>query len=147
MIKISVHGKPAPQGSKTRNRHGAIYDDSKDLKAWREAIRHEAQKVMTSHGYARISGAAEVHITFRLARPAGHFGTGRNAGELRRSAPPYPVGKRDDSDKLTRAVFDGLTAGGVWADDGQVVHHDVWKVYAQPWEPPGADITVEELTG
>jgi Holliday junction resolvase RusA-like endonuclease len=39
-------------------------------------------------------------------------------------------------------VLEGLTAGGAWADDAQVVTLEVYKVYAAK---TGADIVLQEV--
>lgn len=143
MIKITVDGKPAPQGSKTVGKWGQVYESSKALAPWRADVRAECQRVMRAAGWCPVAGAVEVTIRFRLVRPRDHYGSGRNALTLKPSAPAYPRGKRDDIDKLTRAVLDALTQGGAYTDDGQVVHTEVWKTYA---DRPGADIVIRELT-
>jgi len=137
VIKITVDGLPAPQGSKVRNRAGAIYESNKAVGPWREAVRAETQRAVDRP----LTGAVMAQIWFRLARPRGHYGTGRNAGAVRASAPDFPHGK-PDVDKLARAVLDGLTAGGAWTDDAQVVTLEVHKVYA---EKTGADIRLQEV--
>jgi Holliday junction resolvase RusA-like endonuclease len=134
-VVIEVHGIPAPQGSKVRNRYGAIYESGKTVAPWREAIRAEVQRQVT----VPLAGAVRCWITFRLPRPRGHYGTGRNGGTIRHSAPVYPAG-RPDLDKLARAVLDGLTDGGAWKDDGQVVMLLAQKVYALPGMPAGCRI-------
>ncbi|HLM89272.1 MAG TPA: RusA family crossover junction endodeoxyribonuclease [Streptosporangiaceae bacterium] len=140
MIKITVDGRPAPQGSKVRNRYGAIYEDNRAVRPWRDAVRTEAQRAQRAED-GPMFGAVLVVIVFRLARPKGHYGTGRNAGTVRSSAPAHPSGK-PDVDKLARAVLDGLTEGSAFKDDAQVVSLQVTKVYA---ERTGADITVSEV--
>lgn len=137
MIKITVAGTPAPQGSKTRNRHGAVYESSKAVGPWREAVRAETQRAVD----LPMAGAVVVRLQFRVTRPRGHYGTGRNAAQVRPSAPAWPAGK-PDIDKLARAVLDGLTAGGAWKDDSQVVSLTAVKVYAATG---GVDIEITEL--
>ena len=141
MIKITVEGKPAPQGSKTRNRYGAIYESNKSVGPWREAVRAETQDVMAE--FRPETTPVSVRIRFRLTRPRSHYGSGRNALTLKPSAPGCPTTK-PDADKLARAVLDGLTAGGAYRDDSQVIHLEDWKVYA---DRPGADITIQEVEG
>jgi crossover junction endodeoxyribonuclease RusA len=141
MIKITVDGTPAPQGNHRVNKHGAIYETSKAVGPWREAIRAETQRACD----VPLAGPVEVKVVFRLTRPKSHYRTGRNAHLVKDGAPRYPDGKPDE-DKLKRAVNDGLTAGGAFWDDGQIVHSDVWKIYAAPGQKPGADITVTEIT-
>jgi Holliday junction resolvase RusA-like endonuclease len=142
VIKINVDGKPAPQGSKTRNAAGAIYESNKAVGPWRADVRAECQRVMRAAERAPITGAVEVTMRFRLTRPRSHYGTGRNALTVKASAPAYPTSK-PDGDKLQRAVLDALTQGGAYRDDSQVIHYDVWLTYA---DRPGADIVVRELT-
>ena len=139
MIKITINGNPAPQGSKTRNRAGAVYESSKAVGPWREAIRAETQRAAE----APMAGPVSVLIGFRLTRPRSHYRTGRNARQLRPAAPAYPD-TRPDIDKLARAVLDGLKAGGAFGDDAQVVTLACAKGYA---EQAGADIEVCEVTG
>jgi len=78
---------------------------------------------------------------FRLPRPKGHYGTGRNVAMLKPSAPLFPAG-RPDLDKLLRSTFDALGEAGVWGDDAQVVAARGRKVYTTGYEPPGATILV-----
>jgi crossover junction endodeoxyribonuclease RusA len=134
-VVIEVHGTPAPQGSKIRNRYGAVYESNRNVAPWREAIRAEAQRQVTEP----LAGAITCWIAFYMSRPKGHYRTGRNAGRLRDGAPVHPAGK-PDIDKLARAVLDGLTDGGAWKDDGQVVTLTAIKVYATTGTPTGCRI-------
>jgi len=138
-VVIEVRGIPAPQGSKIRNRYGAVYESNRAVGPWREAIRAEVQRQIL----APLAGAVICEITFRLGRPKGHYGTGRNAGSVRPGAPAVPAGK-PDLDKLCRAVLDGLTDGHAWKDDGQVFTLIARKVYALPGMPTGCRITLHE---
>jgi crossover junction endodeoxyribonuclease RusA len=138
VITIEVRGLPAPQGSKRHVGGGRMVEMSKAVGPWREAVRAETQRVM--NGEPPFAGAVHVFLLFRLPRPKSHYRTGRNAHLLRESAPPFPAG-RPDGDKLERAVWDGLTMGGAYADDGQVV---MWGG-AKEWGPPGCLIEIERL--
>lgn len=144
MILIHVSGKPAPQGSKVRNRAGAIYESNNRTGPWREAVRAETQRIIRAMaGPPYIQGeAVEVWLLFRMARPAGHYGSGRNASNLRAGAPIRPA-VTPDGDKLARAVFDGITEGGAIADDKQIADYHVSKDYCYPGETPSADIRIE----
>lgn len=147
-MRIEVRGKPAPQGNHRVNRAGAMYESSKAVGPWREAVRAEVQRWMDREGWRWLrpggmppTGPVEVKLVFQMIRPKGHFGTGRNAAILRKEAPGRPHGK-PDLDKLARAVLDGLTAGGAWKDDSQVVVLAAEKLYAPL---AGCVITVTEL--
>ena len=136
---IEVHGTPAPQGSKIRNRYGAVYESNRNVAPWREAIRAEVQRQVL----VPLAGAVVCEIVFRMPRPKGHYGTGRNAEYVRKGAPGSPASK-PDLDKLVRAVLDGLTDGGAWKDDGQVVALAARKMYAWPGTPTGCRIALYE---
>lgn len=126
---ILVHGIPAPQGSKRHVGNGRMIESSKAVGPWREAVRAETQREMQGNGIPPYPGPVYVQATFYLPRPKGHYGTGKNAGIVRPSAPRYVSGK-PDLDKLARALLDGLTEGGAWQDDAQVVVLEVEKMYA-----------------
>ena len=78
-----------------------------------------------------------------MQRPKSHFGTGRNAGKLKPSAPKYPAVK-PDVDKLSRAVHDALTIANVIDDDSRIVIDHNEKHYAV--EQTGASIEVISLS-
>jgi Holliday junction resolvase RusA-like endonuclease len=93
---------------------------------------------------AQLAGPCMVSIVFRLQRPKGHYGTGRNAGILKASSPHVPVTK-PDVDKMVRVVLDALT-GIAFMDDSQVVELRALKKYADDNpHPPGATCQVYEL--
>lgn len=138
-VIITVRGKPAPQGSKRHVGGGRMVEMSKAVGPWREAVRDETQKVAAT----RFTGPVEVHISFGLDRPRGHYRTGRSAHLLRPSAPELPA-VRPDIDKLARAVLDGLKTGGAYKDDSQVVVLQLAKVYNEPGEVPGCTIVITE---
>lgn len=135
-MKITVAGIPAPQGSKRHVGGGRMVEQSRAVGPWREAVRAETQRVVGCCGSGLDydpSSPVWVELVFRLARP--------------KSAPAsvrWPA-KRPDLDKLCRAVLDGLTAGGAFADDSQVVYLAAKKTFASPARPPGCDIVVEAV--
>lgn len=157
MIKILVNGSPAPQGSKRHVGGGRMVEASAAVGPWRDAVRGETQKIiepLEGPGWWTLAGTersvifhkapAAVTIVFRFARPASHYGTGRNAAVLKPSAPRRPVTmKRNDIDKLARATLDGLVDGGAMTDDAQVVDLNLSKIYCAPGETPGAVIEIE----
>jgi Holliday junction resolvase RusA-like endonuclease len=145
VITIEVRGLPAPQGSKRHVGHGIMVESSKAVGPWREAVRAETQRALESILFAGrdlppTGGPMAMTATFYLPRPKSHYRTGRNAHLLRESAPPFPAG-RPDLDKLLRALLDGLTAGGVWQDDSQVVQLAAAKDYGEP----GCILTIDRL--
>lgn len=144
---VEVAGTPAPQGSKRYVGRGRMIEMSKAAGPWREAVRAETQRVMSATGeVTAVAGPVTVSLVLLLPRPAGHYGTGRNAAVVRPGAPSYPAG-RPDIDKLIRAVLDGLTAAGAWNDDSQVVSLAAAKQYVSPGQPPGCVITIASPPG
>lgn len=152
MIVLDVLGTPAPKGSgrailiSGQARHVASGSDANRsaLKAWDTAVREAA---LTAVGFASappfVATALALAIEFRLARPGSHWGTGKHAGQLKPSAPLWPMGKPDSS-KLLRATEDSLT-GIVWDDDSRVGLHLVDRVYARPGRE-GATIVIAPRT-
>ena len=144
MIAIEVRGLPAPQGSKRHVGRGVMVESSKAVGPWREAVRGQTQTVRVLRDRGPLTGPLKVNLDFYLPRPKGHYGTGRNAGQVRPSAPRYPAW-RPDLDKLTRATLDGLTMGAAWVDDCQVVEIITCKLYATQQMPPGCCISIDDL--
>ncbi len=89
-----------------------------------------------------VTNPVGLRITFFLPRPKGDYGTGRNAGQVKASAPLHPA-KKPDVDKLVRAILDSLT-GIVYHDDAQVIQVAAAKRYS-PDGQPGAKVTVQYL--
>ena len=114
MIAFTVHGKPAPAGSKrgfynAKAKRVIITDDSKNSRPWKAQISDAAAEAMA--GYDLLQGPLSVSLTFFVLRPKGHYG----ARGLRPSAPEFPTVKPDLL-KLARAVEDALS-GIVYRDD------------------------------
>ncbi|QIJ62599.1 RusA family crossover junction endodeoxyribonuclease [Streptomyces sp. JB150] len=148
-LLLTVYGTPAPQGSKTRNRAGAMYESSAAVKPWREAVKTAALDVLHhDDGWAALDGPVWLDLRFTLRRPKNHFGTGRNAGLLKPSAPQFPT-STPDLDKLIRSTQDALKDAGVLADDSVVAQLSASKVYVlwgNALRTPGAEIRVWRLT-
>jgi crossover junction endodeoxyribonuclease RusA len=149
VLWIEVGGKPAPQGSKNAfvapSGRMVVKESSAGVKPWRADVRRAAREVL-----ARATGwtgnrphvPVRVEVTFWRVRPAGHYGTGRNAGIVKPSAPPYPT-TVPDGDKMERATNDALKEAGVLHDDAQIVEM-TWR---KAWrDTPGASLRIEVLS-
>lgn len=123
---FTVYGDAVPQGSKVRTQWGVREANSK-LRPWRDCVAAEAGKVASGE---LLTGPILLELTFVRPRPKSHYGTGKNEGKLKDSAPQYPTTK-PDSLKLGRAVEDALT-GILWRDDSQVCWHVIEKTYGTP---------------
>lgn len=115
-----------------------MIEDNPMTEPWRATVAARATAAM--NGRELRTGPLRLRATFVFARPASHFGTGRNEGRLKASAPLY-VRKRPDVDKLLRAIGDALT-GIVFRDDAQIVDVRAEKHFGQQ---PCAHVVVEEL--
>jgi Holliday junction resolvase RusA-like endonuclease len=153
VIVIDVLGTPAPKGSSrafiNKKTGAAIVAPSgsqtnKDkLANWNSAVRAAAAEFVGDiEAPPFVKVPISVFIMFRMARLPSHWGSGKNAGRLKPSAPKYPSGK-PDIDKLARTTLDALT-GIVFDDDSRIAKLKLDKVYAAPGEE-GACITVEAL--
>jgi len=136
-LRFEVPGTPVPQGSKKAFRHRhtgrvVMVDDNEHLEAWRANVAAVASR--TWAGRPALTGPVVAHLDFFMPRPAGHYGTGRNAGVLKPSAPLLPAVK-PDLDKLVRAVFDSLSTAGVWKDDALCWGVSAYKRYADGRSP------------
>ena len=88
-------------------------------------------------------GAVEVIFRFWIKRPAGHFGTGRNAGILKNNAQKWPAWKQD-LDNYEKFALDCLNHCQIWEDDSRVVGIDSKKRYAEIGFAPMTEIFITE---
>ncbi len=141
---LQLGGTPVPKGSlKCIGSRGArrhvLIEDNERTKPWRDDVARVARHLIREH--AAPGEAIGVEITSTLARPQLHYGTGRNAGQIRpghKDAQPTGHGT-GDVDKLARLVLDALQDATVLADDAQVIEVISRKAYAHPdpWVPDG----------
>jgi crossover junction endodeoxyribonuclease RusA len=144
-LAIRVYGTAAPQGSKRHVGRGIMVESSKRLKPWRANVTAVAAEAWD--GRPPLEGPVALTVIVSFARPASHYGTGRNTLVLKESAPSCPIGHQyGDLDKLLRGVIDGITDAGVWRDDKQVVAFPgSEKVFAARETAPNTYIRVEAL--
>ena len=147
---VFVPGVPVPQGSKTAfisksTGRPIVVDKDMRLPQWRAKVTSWVMDAMPQQPIEYpLLGPIGIRVDFILARPKGHFGTGKNAGMLRAGAPKHPA-SMPDVDKLLRAIFDALTDAQVWRDDGQVVWVQATKHYVNGNDPVGVGITLGEM--
>ena len=137
---FTVYGNAEPAGSKRAfYRPGLgvrVVDANPKSREWKNLVAQEAGRISTG----MLEGPLSLHATFYRPRPASHFGSGRNAGVLKTSAPAYPA-TRPDTTKLLRAVEDALQ-GVLYRDDAQIVEQHVSKQWG---DPARCEIRVETL--
>ena len=146
-LKIFVPGVPIPKGSKIggiTHKYGKprafVYDQQSDkLKQWEKTIAGITRIRLPSDW--QTNGCFMVNIIFLMKRPALHF---NSKGEIKEEY--YQAiyhSSKPDSDKLQRAVFDGLT-NVAFDDDSNVVFGIFGKFYATKTNP-GALVSVVRL--
>lgn len=126
-LSFEVFGLPKPAGSKrafVRGGRAIVTDDCAGGRDWKQQVAAAARSEL---GEPLLDGPLELRVVFWLPRPKGHYGTGRNAEQVKASAPDHPAVKPDVL-KLARAVEDALT-GVLWRDDAQIVSERLHKRY------------------
>lgn len=110
-------------------------------KEWMNSVKWFAMK--ETNRMVPVTEAVRLSLAFVKPRPKNHYGSGRNEGVLKSSAPQHAT-TVPDLTKLTRAVEDALT-GIVWRDDSQVVQQVTEKRYCRGEEKPGVYVTIETM--
>ena len=143
-LTFTAIGRARPQGSKRHVGRGILIEAA-NLKPWRDTVT--AAAIGALDGADPIEGPVSVGIAVAIARPAGHYGSGRNAQRLKPSAPTSPTGRNTgDVDKLARAILDACTVARVWLDDSQVDELRVTKFWGERGEREYAVVSVSEET-
>lgn len=130
-VRFAVHGIPAPKGSMKGfvvAGRARLTNDNPLTRTWEQRVAAVAQE----HSIGRtLRGPVAVHLAFSLPLPA-------SAPKRRRI---WPIGRRQDVDKLSRSTLDALT-GPIIGDDGQVTSLHATKDYG---DPPGVLVHVREI--
>ena len=127
LLACIIPGTPQQQGSKRSLGAGRPFiEANRNLAPWRaDAIAYLQAEW---RGRGPITEPVSVDVAFDFARPASHYGTGRNAGVLKPSAPSAKA-TAPDLDKLCRALGDALTQAGVLRDDALIAQWTAAKLY------------------
>ena len=124
-IEIQARAIPAANSKRAfinpKTKKPIIVDRAKGKSDQVATIKLFAQQAAEEQGWEITDGPIWMSLHFVFTRPAGHFGTGRNSGKLKPSAPMWPTSRAiGDRTNLLKSVEDALT-GIVWHDDSQVV--------------------------
>lgn len=142
-IEFWVAGEPKAQGRprafamKMGNKYSARVFNPTTAEGWKSAIALAGKLHMPA---VPLEGPLRVDAFFVFNRPKSHYRTGRNAHELRESAPEWHTSK-PDRDNLDKAVLDALKTLGFFKDDSQVCDGVPQKKYGMH---PGVLIRIRE---
>lgn len=155
-----VWGQAAPKGSmkcigqRGKVKHVVVESDVVGSPKWRRKVAGQAAVHVQER--ADKYQAVALELTYTIARPESHYGTGRNAGQLKAGAPQYPTARSGgDIDKLERNILDALQEAGVLVDDAQVIevsHHKRYvvperskRLYGDALNAPGVLVRIEPM--
>ncbi|MEU9703059.1 RusA family crossover junction endodeoxyribonuclease [Streptomyces sp. NPDC047981] len=143
-LVITVHGRPAPQGSKKYAGHrrnaasgrvsAVLVEQSKRVKPWRALVTTATEHALRA-GYIGhipvhtppLDGPLEAEIVFTVLKPA-------SAPKRKRT---WPTTRHSgDVDKLIRSTFDGIADAQAVADDSRIIRVTATKTF--PGEHPEA---------
>jgi len=145
-ITLLIPGQPVGKNRPRFTRVGKgvrTYSDQGDKEQlWVMVVRQQLKELAVRH----FSGAVAMKIVFWMKRPANHFGSGKNAGVLKASAPAAPVTK-PDIDNLLKFLADSLNHCSIWIDDSYIADIDMKKRYALPGTEPRTELVLCEVTG
>ena len=88
-----------------------------------------------------FEGALSLHMGFFFKRPKGHYGSGKNAGVLKKSAPRHHTVKID-VDNAIKFVMDCFNQI-IYLDDKQVVEVYAIKRYVEGVGRAGTEVVIE----
>ena len=123
MITFWVDGLPASQGSKRHVGNGRLVESDKKLPAWRKAIETTVAEL---HKGDPIDEPVIVRADFYLPKPK----------KPRWWVPATAL----DTDKLQRALGDGMEKGGLLKNDARIITWVATKHYAK--DRTGCQVTV-----
>jgi crossover junction endodeoxyribonuclease RusA len=115
-----------------------LKDANKHSKAWMDSVRLAANQ---AHAGDLLTGPIVLSVEFYFRRPQSHYGSGRNYGQVKESAPLLHT-QTPDLDKLVRCLGDALT-GVIWLDDRQVFETHSRRLWTTTTER--AEVSIQEL--
>lgn len=136
-MRAFIYGKPKPQPRPrafARGGRAGVYNPN-NADEWKAQV----SAGLVKYANMDIKKPFNLNLDFYMPRPKSHYGTGRNAGKLKESAPSYHT-RTPDIDNLVKAVMDAITVLNVWSDDSQVVSIDACKSWSDIPEKSGVEI-------
>lgn len=142
VVEFVVPGAPLTWQRARKGKHGPFFTPA-DRESKMSEVRDEWRRAGAPPFARGVHLAMAVRVF--IERPESHFGTGRNAGVLKPSAPTRPgTGKYGgDLDNFVKLVKDALNKVA-FHDDAQIVEYDhpTGKWYAEPGDLPRTEVTL-----
>jgi len=124
MIEIIIPGKPIAKKRPRFARRGKYVTTYNDQEAEEGKFLVHVRQQFDGQPF---SCPLDVKMFCFMPRPKDHYGTGRNLGKLKKSAPVLP-GKKPDIDNLVKFALDCMN-DVVYLDDSQIVSILAVKAY------------------
>jgi len=130
-IELKIPGKPIAKARPRFARRGKFVTTYNDQETEESKFLWEVKQQLDIK--KPYECPISVEVGFYFDRPKSQFGTGKNAGVIKGSAPFYHI-KRPDLDNLEKFVLDCLN-GYVWRDDSQIFNIESQKLYVENTQP------------
>jgi Holliday junction resolvase RusA-like endonuclease len=132
-LVFSIPKTPHAQRRVRFTKMGRTYSPNVAEEQW--AIQHIIEQL--PEDFEIITGPVAVFIVASFERPKSHYGTGRNAGKLKKSAPKHCMNSKD-FDNIGKHICDSMNKL-VYKDDRQIVDGQIVK----RWTEYDADTLIE----
>jgi Holliday junction resolvase RusA-like endonuclease len=142
-INISIPGQPIAKARPRFRRAGKFVKTYSPQESEEGMWVLKAQQQIKDAGIF-FNGLIEIRIRFYTQRPRSHFGSGKNANNLKASAPSFPDTSKD-IDNYCKFTLDCLNHCGIWVDDAKIIGIDARHRFADIYGPgPSTEITITD---
>lgn len=121
-LHFEIYGDPIAQQRPRVTRFVTYSPQAREKEVFQLQIQSKAPKIPSED-------ALNVAMTFFFKRPKSHYGTGRNSGKLKQSAPKWHT-KAKDLDNIAKFYMDAMNKI-IYKDDGQIVTLSLEKCYTK----------------
>jgi len=139
-IAFTVPGKPQGKARPRMTRTGHTYTPKQTV-CYENRVRLMAAEAM--QGGAAWEGPVELSMVVVMERPQSHYGTGKNAGKVKTTAPAVCC-RLPDLDNVIKAISDACSNGIVYRDDRQIVSLHCERQWAGEYTKPGVYVKMRE---
>lgn len=115
-------GQPRPRARRLGDR--VIIYDPKTAEPWRKAVAYAVRECVEFP----YEEPLDLTLTFYFPRPKSHYGTGKNSGRIKGSAPKHHA-QKIDIDNAIKSTLDAMNMV-LYLDDKQVTRVIAQKLWA-----------------